>query len=449
MLFVGLLVLVGSGERPPTPRAALRGGATPGSAPGGATRRAGRRGAPREGPACAGGRHAGERAGGRDAGGGTAGDRYRGGPLPWLGGFRRGYSQVMTPWWVRMIRLPDGEVVDAGITSAGRWTSQPPDRAGLLPGRFVLPGLVDAHCHLSVGRADGGEPFALDPDVMRANLRNAHAAGVTVIRDTGSPGSATLTLLGSAEGAGLQACGRFLAPAGRYYPALHEPVPRELLVAAALEEVRAGATWIKLIADFPVLSPGEPPSAPSPTYPLADIQRLVEAVHGAGARVAAHSTTRYVTELIAAGIDSVEHGTALDDDDIASLAARGGAWTPTLCAVVGTRLGESIPQLRQRLERAERLRYLLSRADGHGLTVMAGTDVAGSIPQEVALLAELGLPPQAALAAASTAARRFLGFGGFQPGEPADLVTYDSDPRDDPAVLGQPAAIVVRGARIR
>jgi imidazolonepropionase-like amidohydrolase len=354
----------------------------------------------------------------------------------------------MTPWRVRMILLPDGERVEAGITDRGRWTWPPAERAELLPGRFILPGLVDAHCHLSVGRADGGEPFALDSDVTRANLRKAHAAGVTVIRDTGSPGSVTLELLGSAEGAGLQACGRFLAPAGRYFPALHEPVPPQQLVAAALEEVRAGATWIKLIADFPVLSPGEPPSDPSPTYPLADIQRVVEAVHDAGARVAAHSTTRYVKELIGAGIDSVEHGTALDEHDIASLAARGGAWTPTLCAVVGTRPGDA--PSKQRLDLKERLRYLLPQADDHGLTIMTGTDVAGSIPQEVGLLAELGLAPRAALAAASTAARRFLGFGGLpRPGEPADLVTYESDPRDDPAVLGQPAAVFVRGTRIR
>lgn len=355
----------------------------------------------------------------------------------------------MTAWRVRMILLPDEDIVEAGITEKGRWTLRPAAGTELLPGRFILPGLVDAHCHLSVAQADDGEPVALDSDVMRANLRHAQAAGVTVIRDTGSPGSATLQLLGSAEGAGLQASGRFLAPAGRYYPALHEPVPREQLVTAALEEVRAGATWIKLIADFPVLSPGEPPSDPSPTYPLADIARVVEAVHDAGARVAAHSTTRYVKELIGAGIDSVEHGTALDEDDIASLAGRGGAWTPTLCAVVGARPGDAPSRRKQRLDLKERLRYMLRRADNHGLTIMTGTDVAGSIPREVALLAELGLPPHAALAAASTAARRYLGFGELQHGEPADLVTYNNDPRDDPGVLDQPAAVFFRGARIK
>jgi imidazolonepropionase-like amidohydrolase len=318
----------------------------------------------------------------------------------------------MTAWRIQATLLPDGDVAEAGITEGGQWTSRPAPGAETLPGRFVLPGLVDAHCHLGVGQAEGG-PIALDPAAVRANLKHAHSAGITAIRDTGSPGSVTLQILAAGEGAGLQACGRFLAPEGRYFPSLHMPVPPEDLITAALAEVRAGAAWIKLIADFPFLSPDQPSPDPLPTYPVADIQRLAEAVHAAGARVAAHSTTRYVTELIAAGIDSVEHGTALDEAGIKSLS------------------------------------YLLPRAADSGLTIMTGTDIVGSIPREVALLAELGLPPQQALAAASTAARQFLGFTGLDEGEPADLVTYSSDPRDDPAVLGHPDAIFLRGTRIK
>ena len=354
----------------------------------------------------------------------------------------------VTAWRVRASLLPDGDLADAGITERGQWTLRPAAGAEELPGRFVLPGLVDAHCHLSVGLTENG-PVALEPEAAAASLRNAHAAGITAIRDTGSPGSLTLRLLATDEGAGLQACGRFLAPEGRYYPGLHVPVPPEQLVSAALAEVRAGAAWIKVIADFPFLSPGEQSPVPEPTYPLDDIRRLVEAVHGAGARVAAHSTTGYVAELIAAGIDSVEHGTALDEAGIESLAARGGAWTPTLCATTGSR--DTDPPARQKagLELRERLRYLLPKAAECGLTIMTGTDVVGSIPREVALLAELGLPPRAALAAASTSARQFLGFTSLREGEPADLVTYASDPRDDPGVLGQPAAIFVAGARIK
>jgi len=352
-------------------------------------------------------------------------------------------------WRVRAVRLPDGDVVDAGITGSGRWTSEPTVDAEPLPGRFVLPGLVDAHCHLSVGQGDDGWPVALDAKAARTNIAKARSAGVTAIRDTGSPGSVTLELLTTADGTGLLACGRFLAPEGRYFPALHVPVPPEHLVDAALAEVRAGARWVKLIGDFPVLRPGEPPGDPSPTYPLADVRRLVEAVHAAGARVAAHSTTRHVTELIAAGIDSVEHGTALDEDDLAVLAARGGAWTPTLCAALGPAPPHDPQRETRQLEWRERLSHVLPIAADRGVTIMTGTDVVGTVPREVALLAELGLPPQQALAAATTAARRFLGYAALDDGELVDLASYDSDPRDDPTVLAHPVAVFLRGMRVQ
>jgi imidazolonepropionase-like amidohydrolase len=357
---------------------------------------------------------------------------------------------LVTAWRVRAVRLPDGDLVDAGITSGGRWTLRPASGAEVLPGRFILPGLVDAHCHLSVAVGDDGQPVAVDSAAARANLAKARSAGVLAIRDTGSPGSLTLDLLGTADGAGLTACGRFLAPEGRYFPGLHVPVPAEDLVRAALAEVEAGARWVKLIADFPVLRPGEPPERPAlPTYPLPDVGKLVAAVHAVGARVAAHSTTRYVTELIAAGIDSVEHGTALDEADVTVLAAQGGAWTPTLCATIGTDSHNDPERQKRQLELRERLGFLLRIAAGQGVTIMTGTDVVGNVPREVALMAELGLPPQVALAAASTAARAFLGFTGLDDGEAADLVSYHDDPRDDPAALAHPAAIFARGIRIR
>jgi imidazolonepropionase-like amidohydrolase len=269
-----------------------------------------------------------------------------------------------------------------------------------------------------------------------------------VIRDTGSPGSVTLELLDGAD-YGLFACGRFLAPPGRYFPALHEPVEAADLVDAALAEVARGARWVKLVADFPVLTPQGPHLPVEPTYPIADVRRLVEAVHAAGARVAAHTTTPRVTELIAAGIDSVEHGTGLSEPDLADLAARGGAWTPTLCASTGENPNDDPDRRRRREEGRERLRTLLPRAAALGVTVLAGTDVAGTVAREVALLVAYGLAPGPALAAASTAARRYLGLSDFQPGQLADVVGYDRDPREDPEVLTSPVAVVAAGRRIR
>jgi hypothetical protein len=158
----------------------------------------------------------------------------------------------MTAWRVRAVLLPMGDVMEAGITAAGGWTLAPPMDAEPLPGRFVLPGLVDAHCHLALERNGRGEVVGLGVEAAAANLVAARAAGVTTVRDTGGPGSVTLRLMAGRDEGELLVCGRFLAPEGQYYPGLYEPVPAEDLVAAALAEVAAGARWVKLVGDFPV-----------------------------------------------------------------------------------------------------------------------------------------------------------------------------------------------------
>lgn len=97
----------------------------------------------------------------------------------------------------------------------------------------------------------------------------------------------------------------------------------------------------------------------------------------------------------------------------------------------------------------ERLAALLSQAGPLGVTVMTGSDVVGSVAREVVLLTELGVPPVAALAAATTAARAYLGLPSLSAGAPADVVTYHHDPREDPGVLSRPAAVLRGGHRIR
>ena len=114
-----------------------------------------------------------------------------------------------------------------------------------------------------------------------------------------------------------------------------------------------------------------------------------------------------------AGVDSVEHGTAIDEPALRLMAEAGVAWTPTLCAVL------AVP----------------------------GT--AGTLVREITLLAEHGLAPAAALEAATTAGYRFLGEPCGQPGRPVSLVTYQDDPREDLAVLSSPKAVLIDGVRVR
>jgi imidazolonepropionase-like amidohydrolase len=348
----------------------------------------------------------------------------------------------MTAWAVRGIELPFGSGPRSWwIDAAGAAHDDPVEQAEPLPGGFILPGLVDAHAHPALGAGPSG-PQALTREAARANLLDWALTGVTLVRDTGSPGGLSLELDREPGMPALEAAGRFLAPAGRYFPdLLVTPVAEDELVSAALHEIGRGATWVKLIADFPDLAAG---AGPDQTYGLATVTALADAVHGAGGRVAAHTTTSLAGQLVAAGVDSIEHGTALDEDAIRAMAEHGTAWTPTLGATLY--LGEQPPPDREEAvaELRDRLAYLLPLAVRLGVPVLAGTDVKGSLPGEVALLASLGLTAPEALAAASTWPRHFIGAGAR-----ADIVTYHHDPRDDPDQLARPAAVVVGGTRLR
>jgi len=314
-----------------------------------------------------------------------------------------------------------------------------------LPGRYALAGLVDAHAHPTVA-VDGHGPYLADGGYGAARLEEYAAAGVTVIRDAGGRSEVTLGFARTAAPGwpAITAAGRFLAPANRYFPRMYSPVAPDELTAAIRAEVAAGATWVKIIGDFPEWAEGGPvPQSTSATYDLETLRRAVEAAHAAGARVAVHSSLPD-SGLTRIGADSIEHGQALGHSELEALGARGGAWTPTLCAVLQGR-DSSDPAVRRR---AWDLRELLSDrlpyAVAHGVRVLAGTDVVGTIADEIALLVGHGLTAGQAIAAAGSAARDFL---GIHP--EGDIVTYDDDPLEDPSVLVRPAAVVVRGIRVR
>ena len=342
------------------------------------------------------------------------------------------------------VELPFGDEAAAWwIDASGAVHDRPIADAELLPGGFVLPGLVDAHAHPAVGSGPAGL-VALDKRTARANLLAWAQTGITLVRDVGSRGGVTLELRDEPGMPVLQAAGRFLAPAGRYFPELLDaPVTEANLASAAVAEIGRGARWVKVIADFPDLAAGTDAEA---TYRIQAIAQLVAAAHDAGARVAVHATVPDAGQLAAAGVDSIEHGFGLDEGAIHDMADRGTAWTPTVAALLALLDAPDLPPRRRRRLREGRARVveLLPLAARLGVPVLAGTDVTGSIPREVALLAQMGLEPNDALAAASTWPRRFIGAAAT-----ADLVTYHHDPREDPGQLAHPAAVVAGGTRLR
>ncbi|MFC9694271.1 amidohydrolase family protein [Kribbella sp. NPDC056951] len=343
----------------------------------------------------------------------------------------------MTTWVFEGTALPAGDSTRLTVGSGDPQS---------LPGRFAVPGLVDAHCHLTVGTDELG-PRLFGSDFATERLAGLAAAGVSAVRDVGGDRSVTLKLASTPDDGRpvVIAAGRFLAPAGYYFPRMHEPVAPEELLTAVEAEMADGATWLKLVADFPEMAPdgsllGSPPAQ---TYEIDLVAAVVELAHSRGARVAAHCNTEVVSELIRVGVDSIEHGTVISEADLQTLGARGGAWTPTLCASVGESPNETPERRARRLARSEHLGAMVKLADQYGVRVLAGSDVVGSVAGEVDQLVKHGLTVTQALVAASTGAQEYLGLTGD-----GNLVTYDADPREHPEILATPASVVLNGNRI-
>jgi len=199
--------------------------------------------------------------------------------------------------------LPDDVERDVWITG-GRLTFEPVAGAETIADRgFVLPGLVDAHCH------PGIEPNGAVPTVEAAKALALidRDAGVLTIRDAGSPIDYR-ELDDDPDMPRLIRAGRHLAPPKRYLPGIGIEVGSAELAAHAAEQAGAGNGWVKLVGDWIDRSTGDL----SPTYDDATFADAVAAAHAAGARVAVHTFSEAALPgLIAAGVDSVEFRRAL------------------------------------------------------------------------------------------------------------------------------------------
>jgi imidazolonepropionase-like amidohydrolase len=358
---------------------------------------------------------------------------------------------AQTPiWHLRAVRLPDGDHPEDWWITDGRLHEQPISGARDLPGGYVLPGLVDSHAHISIDFNQTGLPRG-SAEIMEANL-NAHLrAGVLAVRDLGFvPGSTALDPQPVDQPHVIPA-GRFFAPPGRYFHFLSQPVIAEDLIREALVDVANGAAWVKIIADF--VGPDGNWWQARPNYSAELLRQVVEAVHAKGARVAAHTTGPFADEVVRAGVDSIEHGPCLTPDALAEMAKRGTAWCPTLTvsahyAGLAVRGGGPIGETAR--ANLNHLRRIIPLASQLGVTILAGTDEMphGQLAAEIATLASYGLPVRAALAAASTQARSYLGLPSLHAGAPAEVVLFATDPRENLNALAHPTAVVLRTSRV-
>jgi imidazolonepropionase-like amidohydrolase len=316
-----------------------------------------------------------------------------------------------------------------------------------------VPGLVDAHCHIGLG-PHGPEH---DPVELHAQARTDAAAGALLVRDAGSPAD-TRFLDGEPDAPRIIRCGRHLARPKRYSPNTAVEVDPHQLVDTVAGEAGAGEgggghAWVKLVGDWIDRAEGDL----TPLWPGDVLRAAVARAHAAGARVAVHTfSEEALPDLIDAGVDSVEHGTGLTEDLVARLAASGAALVPTLINVdtfpgIAESARAKFPLYAERMTRLHgTARARVRAAFEAGVPIYCGTDAGGGIrhgrvADEILALHEAGLPPEAALAAGSWAARRWLGHPGLEEGAPADFVVYAADPRADLAVLRSPVRIVLRG----
>jgi imidazolonepropionase-like amidohydrolase len=338
----------------------------------------------------------------------------------------------MTVLRVRGYGLPTGEVIDL-YADGDRWTTDPVPGAELAGEGWLLPGLVDAHTHPGA-EALGG---AFDEDLLRSDLREHAAAGVTLIRAPGLAGQPPDWFGADPDLPRSSHAGPWFAQEGQFFDGWGRRPSHADLPALAAEQARRTG-WAKLIGDWP---PGDDP------IPADVLKAVVAAVHAAGGRVAVHATYSQASRsAVAAGADSIEHGMRLDPDVLPEMAAAGIALTPTL-SVIESALTDAGDRDAELAAAVQAHRELIVQAAEAGVTLLAGTDSRphGRITDEVSALVAAGLRPREALAAASWAARSFLGLAGLEPGAPADAVVYDGDPRADLSQLGDPVAVVLRG----
>jgi imidazolonepropionase-like amidohydrolase len=353
-------------------------------------------------------------------------------------------------WHVRGMVLPEGEVRDLWLVG-DRVSLEPVGGAVTLSGSgYVLPGLVDAHCHLGIRH--GGSPIE-SVEEARALAVIDRDRGVLAIRDAGSPYPYP-ELDDDHDVPRLARAGRHVAPVRRYLRDIGVEVEAADLPAAVRAQAAAGNGWVKLVGDWIERGTGDL----APAWDVAAMAAAVAEAHAAGARVATHVfAEESVAALVRAGVDSVEHGTGLSDVDIEEMARRGTALVPTMINV------ETFGQIAAAAEgkfpgyagHMRRLRDgfpgVVARAYEAGVPIYVGSDAGGGIGHgeavsEMLLLREkAGMSTVDVLRAGSWGARQWLGFPGLVEGGLADLVVYDEDPRVDLRTLRTPRLIVLRG----
>jgi imidazolonepropionase-like amidohydrolase len=327
--------------------------------------------------------------------------------------------------------------------------------------RFLMPGLIDCHTHLTVHAAPGlqeGEE-ALHAGVVGhlvgRDLREALRMGITTIRETGAFGDTVFEVrqairYGAFRAPRLLVSGRLVAATsvqGRQFSGMYREAdgPDEMRKAAR-EQIRAGADFVKIMTTGARSVELENPGPAQMTRE--EVAAVVDEVHRLGYRVAAHCEGLEGTRLaIEEGVDTIEHGFYLHSEPglLEQLARRRGVLVPTLTFlhdVAEHKADDWTPHLVERgAYNVEEAHKTLAAAIEAGVPIAMGWDgyPEKSAASELGLMVRAGMGPSDALVSATSTAAYALGLddviGTVETGKLADLVVVDGDPIEDVGLL--------------
>jgi len=280
--------------------------------------------------------------------------------------------------------------------------------------------------------------------------REALQAGVTLVLDKGWCDDTVVQLIESVDAIDrpdVEAAAHVISVEGGYYRDFALEVKAENLDSVVRDQAKAGSGWVKVIGDWPRRGVG-----PLPNFDEAQLRRAVDTARDHGARVAVHTMARDVPSIaVTAGVQSIEHGLFLTEDDLALLGERRGIWVPTLLRVEAmlSQLGERSTGGRLFVDGLANVRSILPLANEAGVNVLAGTDLVGSpsnVAAEAKRLGDFGMSNRQVVESISRSA--FVATGrdpDFAPGSPANVVFFDEDPVRDLTVLMRPALVIRLG----
>ena len=348
-----------------------------------------------------------------------------------------------------------------------------------LPNATILPGLIDAHTHLTMdpmfGYAELGISVPREALIGAKNARLTLNAGFTTVRNVGAGGYTDVALRDAIDAGGIPGPRMLVSgpPLGitgghcddNLLPFEYHHVADGVAdgIAAVQQKVRQnikyGADLIKVCATGGVLSKGDDPQASQ--YTLEEMKAIVADAHRLGRKVAAHAHgAQGILWATQAGVDSIEHGSYIDDAGIAEMKKNGTYLVPTLY------LGDWFLENAERnhvpdfyLTKAKAVmpvaRKNIARAFASGVKVAFGTDAAvyphGLNAHEFAVMVKLGLTPLQAIQAATINAADLLGWSGkigtLDAGAWADIVAVDGDPLKDVTAL-EHVKFVMKGGEV-